>query len=329
MGLYVTARTSLVALLTVAPWLVAAPALAAETLRLAYASWVAYGPFFIARDKGWLAEEGVEVAFVKIEDAGIRAAALITGDVDATALTLDATPLHVRRGMPLRFAFALASSRGNDALLAASDIETIADLKGKTVAVDAGASGRFFVSELLQSVGLSETDITIVDMRQGDAGAAFLAGKVDAAVTWEPYLSRAKRAGRGHRLTDTSHHPGLITDMLVVRGDRLEQRRDDFRALYRAWNRAVAFAEADPEAAAAIMAKGVGGWLRHREVFAEVRAGVGYFDAAANELFFGTQTAPGLVSETTGRAIELWRSFGKLAVDVKGSDLVSYAVVGE
>lgn len=299
----------------------------AETLRLAYTTWAAWGPFFIAREKGWFADEGVEVEFVRIEDASVRVAALAAGTVDATALTLDAMPLFLRPGAPLKFAFALASSRGGDAILAAPDIETIADLKGRSVAVETGGTSQFFVSMLLRSAGLSERDVTVVDLDPSEAGSAFAAGKVDAAVTWEPWITRSIEAKTGHLLADTAQHPGLITDMLVARGDRLEARAEAFRGLYRAWNRAVAFAASDREEATEIMAKGVGGWLSHPEVFADIQDGMAYFDAASNAMFFGGRGGAGLLSETVGRALEIWGGYGKLRVRVAPSDLVSRTIV--
>lgn len=299
----------------------------AESLRLAYTTWAAWGPFFIAREKGWFAEEGVDVEFVRMEDASVRVAALAAGTVDATSLTLDAMPLFLRPGAPLKFAFALASSRGGDAILAAPDIETIADLKGRSIAVEAGGTSQFFVSMLLRSAGLTERDVTVVDLEPSEAGSAFVAGKVDAAVTWEPWITRGIDAKKGHLLADTTQHPGLITDMLVVRADRLEARRDAFRALYRAWNRAVAYATSNREDAAEIMANGVGGWLSHPDVFAEIWAGMAYFDAASNQLFFGRRGEPGLLAETAGRALEIWGSYGKLRVRVAPADLVSRAIV--
>lgn len=308
--------------------LVLAPAAGAEPLRLAYSTWAAWGPFLLAREKGWFAEEGIEVEFVRMEDASIRAAAVMAGVVDATAMTLDAMPLFLRPEAPLKFAFALASSRGGDAVLAAPGIEAIADLKGRRIGVDAGTASQFFVSVLLRSAGLSDRDVTIVDLEPGDAGSAFLAGEVDAAVTWEPWISRGLEMGKGHLLADTAQHPGLITDMLVARADRLDGRAADFRALYRAWNRAVAFAAENPDEAVPIMARGVGGWMRHAEVFAGVLAGIAYFDARSNEMFFGATGAPGLLTETVGRALEIWHGHGKLPVPAAPSELVSHAVVG-
>jgi NitT/TauT family transport system substrate-binding protein len=76
---------------------------------------------------------------------------------------------------------------------------------------------------------MSIEDVEHVNMDQADAGAAFVAERVDAAVTWEPWLSRARDTEHGHVLTDTSENPGLIVDVLLAPVEVIESRRDDFR----------------------------------------------------------------------------------------------------
>ena len=82
-----------------------------------------------------------------------------------------------------------------------------------------------------------------------------MAGRVDAAVTWEPWLTRGNRAEHGHVLVDSSTSPGLITDVLVTTAKRLETRTADLQAFYRAWVRAVEWRRANEQAADVIMAR--------------------------------------------------------------------------
>jgi NitT/TauT family transport system substrate-binding protein len=63
---------------------------------------------------------------------------------------------------------------------------------------------------LLKKAGLSEADIETVEMSADDAGNAFLMQEVDAAVTWEPWLTQGKQAAHGHLLSDSSETPGLL-----------------------------------------------------------------------------------------------------------------------
>ncbi|MFS9598974.1 ABC transporter substrate-binding protein, partial [Klebsiella variicola] len=78
-----------------------------------------------------------------------------------------------------------------------------ADLKGKSVAYGQGTVMEFFLSVVLGKAGLSLKDVETVNMTGGDAGSAFSTGQVDAAVTWDPYLSKGAKSGYGYKYTDT------------------------------------------------------------------------------------------------------------------------------
>ena len=195
-------------------------------------------------------------------------------------------------------------------VVARASIRTVADLKGKRVAFLEGSVSQFYLGVLLMRAGLSLNDVAAVNMTAGDAGAAFVAGRVDAAVTWEPWLTRGARAKHGRVLADSSTSPGLIADVMVTTAARLERRLADLRAFYRAWVRAVEWRKANEREADAIMARGVGGWLRKAHVFREVRAGVAWYDDAMNRAFIGRAGAPGTIVRTIGNALALGRQSG-------------------
>jgi NitT/TauT family transport system substrate-binding protein len=198
--------------------LILAAAAQAESLRLRYSVWVGYGPLFVASEKGFFAKEGVEVELIRMEDDTASLAALFAGQIDALAT---ATQVTVASNEPDEEALAcvlmLDDSRGGDGILATNDIQTISDLKGKSVAFGHRSVPQFYVNVLLRDVGLSETDIEVVDLRAEEAAEAFMMQEVDAAVTWEPYLSQGRNVAHGHLLTDSSERPGLIGDCLATK----------------------------------------------------------------------------------------------------------------
>ncbi len=303
------------------------PLSAAEPLRLAHESWVAPGPFFIAREMGWFEEEGISVELVNIEDVRIRASALATGEVDAITVNIDEAVLHLGAEGAMRFAFAIAESRGGDGIVAMGDIEDIAGLIGRTVAVQPGTSRQFYLNALLREAGLSEADIATVPLAPGEAGLAFERQEVDAAVTWHPWLARTALMKHGVVLTDTSKQPGLLVEMVVARAELLKARRSEFEALYRAWLRAVEWAKDNPNDSAQLIAKGIGQWLRDDEVVKEMREGIAYYDGAMNQAFFGAADAPAPLDETVTRAIEIWSGFGKLQTMSRAHVLIDRTVV--
>src|SRR5207237_1277180 len=71
------------------------------------------------------------------------------------------------------------------------------------------------------------------------AANTFTSGDVDAAVTWEPYLSKAARKAGSHILVTSKDTPGLIVDVFTVRDDYLRKHPDAVKGFIRGWYRAV------------------------------------------------------------------------------------------
>ena len=271
------------------------PASAADKLTVAHSTWVGYGPLYIARDKGFFEEEGLDVDLLVMEDVKTRMPALAAGRIDVAVTTIDTVLTFTTPKRPLVYLFALDDSAGGDGIVANKDITSVADLKGKSVAYTEGSVSQFFLSVLLKNEGLTLADVETQNMTAGDAGAAFVAGRVDAAVTWEPWLTRGKDTEHGTLLVDSSSTPGLITDVAVTTEKTLSERKDDLKAFYRAWVKAVDWQKENEAEADEIMAKGVGGWLKDPAVFAETRGGIVFYDGDMNASFMDPANEDGIL----------------------------------
>jgi NitT/TauT family transport system substrate-binding protein len=299
----------------------------AEPLLIGYATWVGYGPLFVAREKGFFADQGLEVTTVRTEETGFPA--LVDGQVDVIADTLDAAAVWVEQAnfedRPVCF-LALDDSVGGDGIVATNDIQKIADLKGKTVAFPELTVSQFYLNVLLHEAGLRAGDVEPVLMTSEDAADAFILGDIDAAVIWEPWLSEAANSARGHLLADSSERPGLIVDCLLTRASTLERRKSDFQALARAWAAAVDYYDAHPEEAIAIMARHVGGWLEDPAVFAETLEGVRFYDRERNRAYFGTPERPRAIYDTAQKAINVWSSLGRVKAEISPADIIGHGI---
>ena len=203
--------------------------------------------------------------------------------------------------------------------MAVDTITSIKDLRGKRVAYNKGSVSHFFLSVLLRQNGLTEKDIQSIQMQQDDAGAAFVAHKVDAAVTWEPWLSRAKQTPGGRILVDSSSTPGLIVDILLFRSDVIKNHPDAVKAAVQGWFKAVDYWKHNPDESDLLMAKAVGGWLKDVKTFRETLDGVRFYDEAINQQYF---VPGGTIYVTAQNAIDIWRSFGMIRGSVAAADLV-------
>jgi NitT/TauT family transport system substrate-binding protein len=299
----------------------------AERLRIGHSTYVGYGPLFVAQEKGFFTKQGADVVMITIEDVHARIAALEAGQIDAIAASADTMVRFLNPdGELYRCMLVLSDSLGADGIVASKEIQSIADLEGKVVAFEESEASQFYLNVLLKEAGLSQDDIEVVGLTAEDASNAFLLQEVDAAVTWEPWLTEGKQAEHGHLLTDSSDRPGLIIDVVFTTPSILDARRDEFAALARAWFEAVDYVQANPDEAREIMARGVGGWLEDRAVFAEALAGVRFYDSDRMQEYFGTAEQPGPIYPTLQAAIDVWSDLGMLEVEVSPADLVARGV---
>ncbi len=265
-----------------------APAIAgaAERVHIAVPTWVGFGPLYVARDKGFFAKHGVEAVLTASEDAKQHYPLLLAGKYDMVAGAGGTSVLYIKNSDDLQYVTILDDSNGGDGIVARNEITSIGDLKGKTIGVNVASISEFYLNFLLRAAGLSEKDVTIVEMSPTEAGRAFMAQRVDAAVTWEPFLSEAKHTDFGHLLTDSSTVPGLLCDVLVVCKSFLHDHPAAVRGMVAAWNEAVAYVASNPAEATEIMARGLGGWLKDLKVFAETMQTVRYYGAEDSRAIF-------------------------------------------
>ncbi|MEA2638925.1 MAG: NitT/TauT family transport system substrate-binding protein [Chloroflexota bacterium] len=227
----------------------------AAPIKLALSAWPGWFPWYIAEEKGYFKEEGVPVELVWFPVYSDSIQALSAGQVDANSQTLGDTLGPLAEGVPLSIVLVNDNSAGNDAVIAKPEIQSLTDLRGKTVATELGAVDHFLLLMALDRVGMKESDINFVNMAVNDAAPALIAGQLDAVAVWEPFLSQIKTSGKGKVLFDSSQAPGIIPDLLVMKSDVVKNRPDDVKKILRAWYRSLDFIQQNPTEAMTIMAK--------------------------------------------------------------------------
>src|SRR5690606_5056330 len=142
----------------------------------------------LADEEGFFEDHDVDVELTRIENKDQTAAAFASGRINAWITTVDTFLYYDAEKIGAVQVMVSDVSTGADGVIATEDIATMADLAGKEVGVQVGSIGYFFLLNALAEAGLTEEDIVVKDMSAGDAGAAFVAGHLDAASTWEPWL---------------------------------------------------------------------------------------------------------------------------------------------
>jgi len=249
---------SLIVLVLVAAFVLSACGAPAKptVVRIGTQPWIGYGPWWIAKEKGIFEKYGLQVELVDfVEDKEVNAA-FASGDMDAANLATHTALKLYASGLDLKLVLIEDASYQADAIIAPSEITSIADLKGKKVAYEEGTTSDLLINYALAQNGLSLADITPVFMPASDAGATLITGQVDVAVTYEPYIAAALAENPDLKvLYSAAERPGLISDVLVI-NPKLDSKTAI--ALLKVWDEALAFYKSNPEEAKTIIAKAVG-----------------------------------------------------------------------
>jgi len=314
-------KTIMSALLAMGLVASAAQAQSKAPLSVGMTTWVGYGLLHLAAEKGFFKNHGVDVALTTVQDKPSTAAAIATGRLDGWATTVDTFIFYNAKKINVKQVLAVDFSKGGEGIVAAGDIKTVADLKGRTLGAEAGSSTYFFMLNLLADHGMSVKDVALQSMRAGDAGAAFAAGRLDAAATWDPWLSKAKERG-GHILASTADLPGLIVDTVAFRSDVIEKRPQDVENFIKGYFDAWDFWKASPTEANAIMAKALG--IKNDEFQASL-AGLEFVSREDNQRYIGSANARGHIDTVINRGITFYTQANILKESFSAEDVVDAA----
>jgi NitT/TauT family transport system substrate-binding protein len=230
---------------------------AAEKLtpyKVGFNNWVGFIGFFVAQEQGYFEDVGLDVQAVSFGAPGEGIVPLINGNLDAHLTTADSVITRLDKAPDsMKIVYLIDTSNGADALVAADGIETVADLKGKKVAVTVGECNHLLLAKALESAGMTEDDIIIANMDPDAAGSALKAGSVDAAVTWEPWISTIISTG-GKAIYSSADVPNLLLDCVAVSEATLEEKGEATQAFIDALSKGQAYVAAHPSEASAMIA---------------------------------------------------------------------------
>jgi NitT/TauT family transport system substrate-binding protein len=220
-------------------------------LRIGTNVWIGSEPLYLARDLKYL-DRGV-IQLVEYPSASEVLRAFRNQAIDGMIISLDELFVLAVDGLQPKIVVVADVSHGADVVVGRSGMRTMKDLKGKRVAVESGALGAFVLSRALTLNGMQASDVNIVHLESNEHPAAFEQGKVDAAVTFDPFRGQLLSAG-GHTLFDSTQIPGEIVDLLAVRDTVLEKNPQAVQALLAGWFKALDYLQREPTDAAARMA---------------------------------------------------------------------------
>ncbi|HNW40196.1 MAG TPA: ABC transporter substrate-binding protein, partial [Candidatus Omnitrophota bacterium] len=217
--------------------------------------WVGYGPFYLAQEKGFFVQDGIEVFFIDEELDSNRRDAFKAGILDCEVGTIDLLVSKRAQNTPVIAVLELDCSFGGDAIVADKSIKSLNDLIGKRIVFSRDDVSETFISYLFHKKGLSLKDISIITRPPDKVADVFLGKEAEAVVTWEPWVTRALARPGAHILVSTRQTPEVIIDTLNVREDFLKNNPQAVSALMRGWFKAIEYLKDHPEEGSRIIAR--------------------------------------------------------------------------
>jgi NitT/TauT family transport system substrate-binding protein len=216
---------------------------AAEPLRIGYSDWPGWVAWQVAIEKNWLKEAGVDVRFDWF-DYSASMDAFTAGKVDAVFMTNGDTLVTGAGGGKGTMVLVTDYSNGNDMIIAKPGIKSLADLKGKKIAVETGLVEHLLLRAGMKRLGMKAGDIEVVNAKTNEMPQVFASNDIAAVGAWQPIAGQALHAVPGAKAVYTSaQEPGLIYDVLAVRPASLSARREDWLKVVKLWDKVVAYIE--------------------------------------------------------------------------------------
>ncbi|MDO9300719.1 MAG: ABC transporter substrate-binding protein [Anaerolineales bacterium] len=207
-------------------------------LRIEFTQWWGDYTLLIAQEKGYFEKNGVQVEPVYYEVFSETYPDLASGQIDGALIAIGDT-ININRSTPMKVV-AVQDNGGENVVIVGPEINSIEDLRGKTIGMVMGSQFELTVVKMLQSANMSISDVTIVAIDPENALAALEKDQVQAAFTWEPYLSDA--ISKGYKIIyPQGQEQFLFPDLIVFRKSIVDDRPEDVRAFLKAWFQAVEY----------------------------------------------------------------------------------------
>ncbi|MFY0676793.1 MAG: putative urea ABC transporter substrate-binding protein [Neptuniibacter sp.] len=212
---------------------------AADSFKVCWSIYVGWMPWAYGAEQGivkkWGDKYGIDIEVVQINDYIESINQYSAGEFDACTMTnMDALTIPAAGGVDSTALVVGDFSNGNDGIVLKGK-SSVADLKGQNVNLVELSVSHYLLARALESEGLSEKDLTVVNTSDADMVAVYGTDDVTAVSTWNPLLSEIESMPNSTKVFDSSKIPGEIIDLLVINTETLKANPKLGKALVGAW----------------------------------------------------------------------------------------------
>ena len=212
---------------------------AADKFKICWSIYVGWMPWAYGAETGivkkWADKYDIEIDVVQINDYVESINQYSTGGFDACTMTnMDALTIPAAGGVDSTALVVGDFSNGNDGVVLKGKT-ALKEIKGQTVNLVELSVSHYLLARALDTVGMSEADIKVMNTSDADMVAVYGTKDVTAVSTWNPLLSEITSMPNSTKVFDSSQIPGEIIDLLVVNTKTLKANPKLGKALVGAW----------------------------------------------------------------------------------------------
>ena len=254
-------------------------------LRIGMNNWIGYSLAIYAKEAGIFTKRGLKVNLVRFNDLQDNMRATMRGSQDASFVALwETLQVDPANDKPV-IALVVDISAGSDGIVVSSSINSIQELRGKRIGAKLGTVAHLILLEALKFHGLKPTDVQIEDVSNERSRELLLQWQIDAAVLWEPDLTKTAQEVGGKVVFTTKNVDSLVIDVLAVRATGLETNKDAIHRFILAWFDAIHTVKTQPDVVFDVIAKQLN---QTKESIANDFSGLVLGDIAMNQRMFAS-----------------------------------------
>lgn len=230
-----------------------------KTFDLAWTIYVGWMPWKYADESGimkkWADKYGIEVNITQINDYVESINQYTAGQFDGVVATsMDALSIPAAGGVDSTALIVGSYSNGNDGVVMKGS-DDLRQIKGQEVHLVELSVSHYLLAKALDSVGLFERDVKVVNTSDADLVGAFSSRDVRNVVTWSPLLQEVAAMADAKVVFDSTQVPGHIKDLLIVNSETLSDNPAFGKAVTGAWYEVMAILASDTPQGAALRAE--------------------------------------------------------------------------
>jgi NitT/TauT family transport system substrate-binding protein len=211
-----------------------------DSFKVAWSIYTPNMPWGWADDNGivkkWADKFGITITSTKFTDYVESINQYTSGEYDALLVTnMDTIVTPAVGGIDNTVIVVQDYSNGNDAVILKGKDKTLEDIKGQTVHLILYSVNHYILTRALESVGLSEQDVSLVNLSDADQVAAFNTSDVTAMAAFHPTVYELSKRSDTVNVFNSSMIPGEILDMIVAHTDVVTENPNFGNALACIW----------------------------------------------------------------------------------------------